>query len=169
MDDTDRSDDDTGEGFGISLGGGLRKLVDLLERVDRSGRESGEGRVPGRTAIDYSYAARTVDADRDDERSRDGDRAASRPRTVRRVRSARVPVRVDRDGDDVVIVVDVEDVDREDLTVGVDRSAGELVVGVADTPTGRVPIDGDGAAIVDVTENNRILEVRVRPREGDDE
>jgi hypothetical protein len=62
----------------------------------------------------------------------------------------------------------VTDVDRGDLTVGVDEAARELVVGVSDTPIERVPIDGSNASVVDVTENNQVLEVRVRPTEGDD-
>lgn len=167
MDDTDGTDEpgtDNGRGFGVSLGSGLRKLVELLESVEQSGRESGEGRTSGpRGSIDYSYTARTIDDDREN------DRSTSRPRTVRRRHSSAIPVRIDRDGEDVIVVIDIEDVEREDLTIGVDRSANELVVGVSDAPIERVPIDGDTASIVDVTENNRILEVRVRPREGDDE
>ena len=157
-DDGDESGTGSDGGLGIGLGSGLRKLVELLESVDQTGEESGDGRVPGRTgSIDYSYTARAIDGDRVD------DRSTSRPRTVRRRHSTEVPVRIDREGDDIILVVDVSDADREDLTVGVDESAEELVVGLSDEAIERVPIDGTTASVVDVTENNQVLEIRVRP------
>lgn len=123
--------------------------TDLLETGSIEG--SGRGR-----RISYGYSARTGPG-----------RPASPPRrrTGRRRRAYRTGrpdahSTVERDGDDLQVVVDIPGVDPDELTVGVDPDSAELVVAVADRELARVPLEG-ADTVVDAALNNDVLTVHL--------
>ncbi|WP_435348183.1 Hsp20/alpha crystallin family protein [Haloarchaeobius sp. HRN-SO-5] len=65
-----------------------------------------------------------------------------------------------REGDELVVSVDMPAVDPDDVTVGL--SGSHLVVSVDGRPVERVPVDDPDPETVAATYRNGVLEVRVR-------
>ena len=70
------------------------------------------------------------------------------------------------DGEDLVVTADVPGVSVEDLTVGIDRHASDLVIGAGGTEFERVALPWDAVEAVDASVNNYVLEVRIRQADG---
>ena len=72
------------------------------------------------------------------------------------------------DGEDLVVTADVPGMAIEDLAVGIDRRANDLVIGADGTELARVTLPWaavdavDVVDAVDATVNNYVLEVRLR-------
>ncbi|WP_313692699.1 gas vesicle protein GvpH [Halorarum halobium] len=135
-----------------SLGDRLHEFaVDLLDGGTTSGERRG-----GR--ISYGYSART------------GPDRPSGPATPHRrsrpSRGSTGPSGTDahasavRDGDDLLVTVDLPGVAPEDLTCGVDPDRDELVVGADGQVLSRVPLEG-ADHVVAASLNNHVLTVHL--------
>ncbi len=164
-DDHDDHDDTSDErnpdrgGVRLTIGAGLSTLANILdaldsgERVDRSGQSSDR-------SVSYRYSIDTG-LDSDDASP------ATRPSPRRRKRRTRGSGRSDdhvtnvrRTDEGVVLVADFQGLDEDELTVGLDRDRGNVVVAVEESVVERVPLDVDDFEITDATYNNGVLEVR---------
>ena len=156
-DDPDDEESDENARFGVDIGVGLRTIADILRELDERGQVSGEGRRDG---VSFDYSARTGLGPRPGGR----DDQTPRPRRKRARVSEEIDAHVDarRDGDELVVTADLPGVDEENLSVGFDGGATELVLGVDGSSVGRVPVPWDAVEVADATFNNGVLVVRVR-------
>ncbi len=76
----------------------------------------------------------------------------------------RVDTRYDEDTGELLVIADLPAVDVDELTVGLDRSRNELVIGVGDRPVERLELPWQ-VTDVDSRFRNGILELRIA-REG---
>ena len=70
------------------------------------------------------------------------------------------------DGEDLVVTADVPGVDIDDLVVGIDPRANDLVIGAHGSELERVTLPWDAMDAVDATVNNYVLEIRLRQAGG---
>jgi HSP20 family molecular chaperone IbpA len=136
-DDAGREDGDNERHGGLL--GGLRSLLETLADAERDGtsrvsrsRRSARGRFDTESGFSARIGRPSSRSDADSITDRSA--ADDRPDV-----DAHVDVRHDDDGR-LVVVADMPDVDPEDLTVGLDEAANELVVGVDDHAVERLPL-----------------------------
>ena len=65
-------------------------------------------------------------------------------------------------GEEFVVVADVLGASEDDLFVGLDADASELVIEVDDTLIERVTLPWEAVEVTGVTLNNGVLEARIR-------
>lgn len=129
----------------------LRHVANSLQEAQRDGRDraGGAGHISGpRGRTDYGFSARIGPGTEETETTASADHDHL--------------VDVRRGEDHLLVVADLPDVDADDLTVGIDRGAGDLVVGVDDTPVEHVPLPWPDAD-VDARFEHGVLEVHIEP------
>lgn len=167
-DDDEESGDDRG-GFGIDIGIGVRTIADILRELDDRDRVSGSGR---RGDVEYGYSAGTGVGPRPSDES---DRDRERPSRPRKKRSWPAEsdddhlVETRREGDELVVTADLPGVSAEDLVIGLDDDADELVLGADGRAIERVPLPWEEVGVADASYNNHVLVVRIRKDDGDGE
>ncbi|WP_152421658.1 gas vesicle protein GvpH [Halogeometricum pallidum] len=72
-----------------------------------------------------------------------------------------------REGDELTIVADLAGAEHEDVTAGISPDRGEFVVAVDERVAERVPLPWDPVEVVETTFNNGVLQVRLRPVDGE--
>jgi len=163
--------DDAERPAGGGLLGGLRSLLAALadaegdgpDRVSRSRRRSGS-----RFTTEFGFTGRlgrpSGHPDAGADSRSDGSSISGRSSPHDRAdENHHVDVRHDDDGR-LVVVADMPGVDPDDLRVGLDEDANELVVGVDDQPVERLPLPWP----VDDVEgryNHGVLELRITAAE----
>lgn len=77
-------------------------------------------------------------------------------------------VETHRTDDEFVVTAELPGVDEEDLSVGIDVPSNELVIAARGKPIDRVELPWPSTDAAKVWYNNGILEVRLRPVEGEE-
>jgi HSP20 family molecular chaperone IbpA len=144
----------------------LRHVVETLQDAERSGEGdgTGSGTVSGRTfRTDYGFTVSTG-PDPDslwdrlgvDEPSEDASTATPTQSTDEEYL---VDVREEEDG--VLVLADLPQATAEEITAGIDRERGDLVIGIEGGTTERIPLGDADIVVADSTFNNGVLEVRL--------
>ncbi|SEO87156.1 GvpH protein [Halogranum amylolyticum] len=151
--DEDREDD--GRPRGIRLGLGLQPLVDLLDAL----MELDVSRPPASERVALETDA--PGGEREETRRVEGNDP-----TTRDDGSLSEECRIDTRRDDRVftVVADLPGATIDDVSVGIDPRANELVVQREGTVVGRIVIPWESPVVSRVWFNNGILEVRLEPQ-----
>lgn len=156
----------------------LRHVVETLqdaERGDEDGK-TGRGTVSGNhTRTDYGFSV-SSGPDPDslwerlgvDEPSEAGDAGSSGSTSTPAPADDDHLVDVREEEDAVVVLADIPQATAEDVTAGIDRERGDLVIGLGSDVIERIALGDAGIAVADSTFRNGVLEVRLRtePEEG---
>lgn len=163
-DDRDYEDDMSGS---IPLGtlfGTLSELLDQLENLDLDAGESRSGNVRrGDATFDYNVNIGSINP-------------AGESRRNRRQRDWHIEgksddheyhVRIDEEDGEIVVFADLPAVSADDVDVATNDETGSLEIRVDGEVVESIPFDWVGATVTDVTFQNQILEVHVRPSDDD--
>ncbi|MFC6906132.1 gas vesicle protein GvpH [Halalkalicoccus tibetensis] len=150
----------------------LRHVVETLQDAERDGEGSGtgSGTVSGNhTRTDYGFSVGTgpdpdslwerLGVDEESEASGSGSSgSASTPAPADD--DHLVDIREEEDA--VVVLADLPQATAEDVTAGIDRERGDLVIGLGSEVIERIPLGDAGIDVADSTFRNGVLEVRLR-------
>lgn len=153
----------------------LRHVVETLQDAERDGEGSktGTGTVSGkRTRTDYGFSVSTgpdpdslwerLGVDEEGESSDSGASSSSGTSSTPAPADDDHLVDVREEEDAVVVFADLPRATAEEVTAGIDREAGELVIGLGSDVVERIPLGDAGIDVADSTFRNGVLEVRLR-------
>ena len=158
-DSDDRTEDDRTDDSDAGLGAKLlQNVVEWLESQDTNVEYS----TDVRTGLDDVANSVHGDSSVSDRRTRRPS-TTDRPRTKRQYSSDHLTT-TRRDGDELVVSMDLPGVNPDDVVVGL--SEGDLVVTVEDRPIERIPLELPEVEAKSARYKNGILEVRLRSAGG---
>ena len=148
----------------------LRHVVETLQDTERSGegKGTGSGTVSGRFArTDYDFSVSTG-PDPDSLWDRLGGDESSQSSTATPTQATDDDYHIDvREEENAVLVLaDLPQATAEEITAGIDRERGELVIGIEGGSTERIPLGDADIVVADSTFNNGVLEVRLGTTES---
>ena len=153
---TDPPDRGESDPFGTDDDGlftGLRRLIMALRNADRDGRS---GRRP-MMRVETSYSLL------DGIKSEDTDEAVSDEEPLHRT-----DVRYDHDTGELMVVADLPNVAKDDLSVGFDKERNQLVMIIDGREADRIDLPWSVTEI-ESRFHHGVLELRMRPEVGNDE
>lgn len=147
----------------------LRHVVETLQDTERSGEGKGAGSGTisgGTTRTDYGFSVSTG-PDPDSLWDRLGGEESTDSSTVTPTKSPDEEYLVDvREEENAVLVLaDLPQAAAEEITAGIDRERGELVIGIEGGSTERIPLGDADIVVADSSFNNGVLEVRLQTDE----
>jgi HSP20 family molecular chaperone IbpA len=143
----------------------LRHVVETLQDAERSGEGdgTGSGTVSGRFArTDYGFTVSTgPDPDSLWDRLGGDESSQSSNSTPTQSSDEEYLVDVREEEDGVLVLADLPQATAEEITAGIDRERGDLVIGIEGGATERIPLGDANIVVADSSFNNGVLEVRL--------